>query len=131
MKHTVKNVNSEALADHYGSVKSTSRRRAQVRYGAVRDAIQTLESRVLFAAFTPGDLVVVRAGDGIATLSNASSQVSLVELTTAGANPGGGANVINLPSATSGANNVGNFSVGGNTTTEGGLNLSRDGRYVS
>lgn len=73
-----------------------------------------------------GDLLVVRVGDGSTALSAAAFQVSLVEYTRAGAF----VQSIALPFSTT-ANNTGGLTLSGNVATEGGLNSSTDGRYVT
>lgn len=98
---------------------------------APRLALESLESRDVPSAFTAGNLVVLRVGDGVTTLSSAASQGALVELTTAGANPSGGANVIALPSFASGGNNQGGITFSGTANSTAGLNLSSDGQYLT
>ncbi len=72
--------------------------------------------------FTPGNLVVLRIGDGSTTLSSASARVSLVEYT-----PGGTlVQAIDVPST--GTDKLTNS---GSATSEGALSLSADGRYLS
>ncbi|MBL8861515.1 MAG: hypothetical protein JNK02_05835 [Planctomycetes bacterium] len=76
------------------------------------------------AQITPGNLVVVRVGDGSAALSSASTAVFLDEFTTAGAF----VQTIALPTAASGLNQP--LSNSGTATSEGFLNLSADGQYL-
>ena len=80
------------------------------------------------AQFSPGNIVVSRVGDGSTLLTNASAQVQLVEYTTAGVATGV---VVTLPVTTT--NTAGNRACtnSGSSTTEGGLNLSYDGRYLT
>jgi uncharacterized repeat protein (TIGR02543 family) len=82
-------------------------------------------------AFTQGNLVINRVGDGSAALSSAAAKVSVVELTTAGANPVGGANAFFLPNFTSGGNNQGGYTDSGSATSNGMMHLSVDGRYLT
>src|SRR5688500_7710791 len=49
-----------------------------------RLSIQTLEAREVPAAFTPGNVVIYRVGDGIAALTGNGSAVFLDEYTPAG-----------------------------------------------
>jgi len=66
------------------------------------------------AAFTAGNLVVERVGDGIATLSSAATPVSVIEYTSSGSS----IQTLNLPS--SGANQV---TDSGSATSNGYLNF--------
>jgi hypothetical protein len=76
------------------------------------------------AQFAGGNLVVVRLGDGVNTLSNAAQAVFLDEYTTAGAPM----HTVALPTAVAGANLQ--ITNSGTATSEGYLNLSGDGRYL-
>lgn len=76
------------------------------------------------SGFTPGNLVVVRVGDGTATLTNASTAVFLDEYTSAGAF------VQSVALPTSVAGNQYPLTNSGVATSEGYLNLSDDGRYL-
>ncbi len=82
------------------------------------------------AAFTPGNLVINRIGNGTAPLgSSAAVPISLIEFTTVGVTTG---NVIFLPSFTTGGNNQGGFTdTGSNAAIGGFLHRSVDGRYLS
>jgi len=75
------------------------------------------------AQYTPGNLVVLRIGDGGATLTNASAPTSLDEYTPAGVL----VNSITFNNAPGTANKLTNT---GNSTSEGILTLSADGRYL-
>ncbi|HVF98175.1 MAG TPA: choice-of-anchor Q domain-containing protein [Flavisolibacter sp.] len=78
-------------------------------------------------AFTTGNLVALRVGDGTAALSTNMSAVNLIEYTTAGSATGVN---VTLGDATSTALN--RLTVGGaNNTYEGQLSLSSDGRYLT
>ncbi len=77
------------------------------------------------SSLTPGNLVVVRVGDGISALSNASQPVFLDEYTTAGAF----VQTIALPTAVVGNNNP--ITNSGTATSEGYLNVSADGQYLT
>lgn len=70
---------------------------------------------------TPGNVVVVRVGDGSAAVSNAATAVNLVEYTPAGVE------VQTIALATTGDNA---FTVQGTATTEGFPNVSTDGKYI-
>ena len=74
---------------------------------------------------TPGNLVVVRVGDGTSALSNASTAVFLDEYTPSGAL----VQSIPLPTALSGANHA--LTLSGTASTEGALSLSPNGQYLS
>ncbi|HTT57235.1 MAG TPA: ExeM/NucH family extracellular endonuclease [Opitutaceae bacterium] len=76
------------------------------------------------AAFTPGNLVVVRVGTGSAALSSSAAAVFLDEYTPAGAL----VQSVALPTAPSLPNRQ--FSLSGTATSEGALALSVDGRYL-
>lgn len=80
------------------------------------------------AAFTAGNLVVNRIGNGTTTLSNAAFPIALVEFTPSGTSTG---NIINLPSFTTGGNNQGGFTDSGTATSNGQLNRSGDGQFLS
>ncbi len=94
-------------------------------------ALCHLISGAAFAAtpFTQGNLVVDRVGDGSTTLATSATQVSVIELTTAGANPSGGANVILMPTKSSA--NAGGLTDNGTSKTQGHFNRSANGQYVS
>jgi hypothetical protein len=74
---------------------------------------------------TAGNLVVVQAGDGSATLSSAATAAFLKEYTTAGALQ----QTINLPTSVSGANQQ--LTLSGSSTSEGFLALSANGQYLT
>jgi len=77
------------------------------------------------AAFTPGDLVVVRVGDGIAALTGNATLANLLEYT-----PGGSLiQTIPLPIAAVGANQP--LTLSGSATSEGFLTLSANGQYLT
>jgi len=79
--------------------------------------------RVTDGSFSEGNLVVVKVGTGSGTLSNSSVPVSLAEYTTTG-----DATVsVDVPSATAGSRLV----MSGSATSEGQLNLSADGQYLT
>jgi hypothetical protein len=74
------------------------------------------------AQYTPGNLVVLRVGEGTNSLSNASAPTYLDEYTPAGVRQSS-----ILLNATGTANKLTN---GGNATSEGLVTLSSDGRYL-
>src|SRR5262245_52851483 len=74
--------------------------------------------------FTPGNVVVVRVGDGSATLSNASTAVFLDEYSPSGTL----VQTIVMPTAVAGSNNP--LTNSGTATSEGYLNLSINGQYL-
>ena len=69
------------------------------------------------AQFTPGDLVVVRVGDGVNALANSTGPISLLELNTSGTLVG---SPIGIPSGTGG------LQISGTATSEGQLLLNAD-----
>ena len=73
------------------------------------------------APFTPGSVVVLRAGDGAASLSNLSTQLFLDEFTATGSF----VQTIVIP--TTGLNRL---TIVGNATTEGHMTLSPNGSYL-
>ncbi|WP_027346658.1 ExeM/NucH family extracellular endonuclease [Hamadaea tsunoensis] len=73
----------------------------------------------------PGDVVVLRVGDGSAALSNAATAVFLDEYTPSGTL----VRTTALPTAAAGANR--RLTVSGSATSEGALALSADGRYLT
>jgi hypothetical protein len=77
------------------------------------------------APFTAGNLVVTRVGDGSAALGNTATAVFLDEYTTSGAL----VQSVALPTAAAGANNI--LTASGSATSEMGLTLSQDGRFLA
>ncbi len=75
-------------------------------------------------AFTPGNLVVYRVGNGISPLSSTGNVVFLDEYTTNGAF----VQSVPLPSAQTGNNSA--FVASGTAGSEGGLSLSTNGLYL-
>lgn len=82
------------------------------------------DQRVPEAAFTPGNLVIYRVGDGVAALTNAATPVFLDEYTPAGTL----VQSIALPTAVSGANR--RLTASGTATSEGLITRSVDGQYL-
>lgn len=78
---------------------------------------------VLAAPFAPGNLVVVRVGDGSAALTGAATAVFLDEYTPSGTL----VQTIDLPTSVSGNNRI--LTVSGNATAEN-ITRSADGRYL-
>lgn len=76
------------------------------------------------AQITPGNVVVMRVGDGTAALSNSSTAAFLDEYTSAGAF----VQSIALPTAASAPNLP--MTLSGTATSEGFLSLSGDGQYL-
>lgn len=76
------------------------------------------------AAFTPGNIVVVRVGTGAAALGSAATATFLDEYTPAGVL----VQSIPLPTADAGANQT--LTLAGSATSEGLLTTSVDGRYL-
>ena len=77
------------------------------------------------AAFTSGNIVVSRVGDGSGALTNAATAVFLDEYTPAGVL----VQSIPMPTTASGSNK--RFTNSGSATSEGALTLSTDGRYLT
>ncbi len=77
------------------------------------------------APFTPGNIVVVRVGDGSATLNPAATSVFLDEYTTDGVF----VQSIAVPTTTIGIQR--RLTLAGNATSEGGLSRSVDGRFLT
>jgi hypothetical protein len=76
------------------------------------------------APFTPGNLVVVRVGDGSATLTSAATATFLVEYTPSGTL----VQTVALPVADAGANQT--LTISGTSTADGQLTRSVDGAYL-
>lgn len=77
------------------------------------------------ASFTPGNIVVVRIGDGSAALTNAATAVFLDEYTPAGTI----VQTISLPTTVSGNNK--RLTMSGTSTSDGALALSSNGQYLT
>lgn len=75
--------------------------------------------------FTPGNIVVVRIGDGTAAPTSAATAVFLDEYTIGGVF----VQTIALPTADNGSNQT--FTLSGTATSEGSLNLSGNGQYLT
>jgi hypothetical protein len=84
-------------------------------------SVEVLEDRALLAAFTPGDVVIYRAGDGSGPLINTGNVVFLDEYTPSGTL----VQSIALPST--GTNKL---ISSGTATSEGLLNLAADGQSL-
>src|ERR1043166_1195149 len=76
------------------------------------------------AAFTPGNLVIYRVGDGSAGLTSNATAVFLDEYTTSGTL----VQSVAMPTSVSGANK--RLTASGNSTSEGYLSRSADGQYL-
>src|SRR5262245_5998952 len=74
--------------------------------------------------FTQGTLVVVRVGDGSATIGTTATAVFLDEYATTGTL----VQTIAMPTAVSGSNKI--CTVKGTAVSEASLTLSADGRYL-
>ena len=95
----------------------------------LRMRLLPLLSSFLFAAaataqLNPGNLVVLRVGDGLNPLSNASQALFLDEFTTSGSF----VQTIVLPTAASGANLP--IACSGTATSEGNLQLAENGQFL-
>ena len=94
------------------------------RVTPVRLSIQNLENRVVPAAFTPGNVVIYRVGDGAAALSGNGSAVFLDEYTPTGTL----VQTVAMPTTANG--NQKQLISGGNATAEGLMTRSADGNYL-
>jgi hypothetical protein len=92
--------------------------------GLVRIALTAALAGAAIAQVAPGDLVVVRIGDGSAPPTSAATAVFLDEYTPAGLL----VQTIPLPTSVSGTNQP--LTNSGVATSEGNLQLSVDGRYL-
>src|SRR4051812_38636568 len=97
-----------------------SRRRKVSRLSRLSVSVgpEHLEQRQLFAAFTPGDLVVLQAGSGSGGLSSSAPPVFLKEFSPAGSS----VQSLPLPTTVSGSNRA--LTLAGNDPAEGGLSRS-------
>jgi hypothetical protein len=91
-----------------------------LRISLVAAALTALAS----AQISPGNLVVVRVGDGTAGLSNGATPVTLDQFTVAGVP------VNSIPMPTNLNGNHRRVTNSGTATSEGGLTQSADGRYL-
>ncbi|MBO0698761.1 MAG: cadherin domain-containing protein, partial [Zavarzinella sp.] len=89
-----------------------------------RLVIETLECRDVPAAFTPGDVVIYRTGDGTTTLGSTGNAVFLDEYSPTGTL----VQSISMPTTVSGANKQ--LIAVGNATAEGLMTRSADGGYL-
>lgn len=103
-----------------GSARRGSRARVRLRPGVSDPA---LEDRVAMAAFTPGNVVIQRVGDGLSALTNNGAKVFLDEFTPDGVL----VQSIEMPSFGSSPNLV----ASGLGVTEGLLTRSVDGRFLA
>jgi hypothetical protein len=90
---------------------------------AVTNSVKIIQT--VTKAFTPGNLIVERIGDGVVPLSSGGTQVFLDEYTPAGAI----VQSIALPIADSGSTHI--LTLSGAANTEGGLTMSGDGHYLT
>jgi hypothetical protein len=84
-----------------------------------------LASASAASAFTAGNLVVSRVGDGSAALSGNASAVFVDQYTTGGSF----VNALAMPTTASGSNFA--FTLGATATSVGHITLSDDGKYVT
>jgi len=78
--------------------------------------------------FTPGNLVVVRVGDGKEVVSDSAEPVSLVEYSVSNSES---VNEIAIPSFSGGGNNQGGLTLNGLSGYSGMVNLSADGKWLT
>jgi hypothetical protein len=100
-----------------------ARRGTRRRLPARRPIIELLETRLTPAPFTPGNLVLVRVGDGMAGLTSSATQTFLDEYTTTGTFTG---NSVALPTTAGSA-----LTLSGTGTSEGYLAGSVDGHSLT
>ena len=108
---------------------SASRRRARVVVRPVPclGSVERLEDRALLAAFTAGNVVVYRVGTGSGDLVNTGNPVFLDEYDA------NGILVQSVPLPATDPDGIGPnraLIASGTATSEGGLSLSADGRYL-
>src|SRR3954470_8582522 len=105
-----------------------TRRHVPMSPRSLRGPLLALASLVLSfahaAAFTPGNIVVYRIGDGSAALSNLATPVFLDEYSPAGSL----VQTVPLPTVAAGANNP--LTGSGTATSEGLLTRSTDKAYL-
>lgn len=95
------------------------------RRSARKLSIENLERREVPAAFTPGNLVIVRIGTGAAALSGAAADVFLDEYAPTGGSP---VQSIAMPIADNGANQI--LTMSGSSTSDGHLTRSTNGEFL-
>jgi hypothetical protein len=95
-----------------------------IMFGLVFQVIEP--QPVKAAGFAPGNLVVLRVGDGSAALSNAATAVFLDEYATSGGAP---VQTIAMPTSVNGNN--ARLTNSGSATSEGALARSADGKYLT
>lgn len=96
----------------------------QTRRRHFRAALEQLEDRSLMAAFTPGNLVIYRVGDGAAGLVNTGAAVFLDEFSPSGTL----VQSVAMPTTANGQQNP--LIASGTANSEGLLTRSVDGRYL-
>lgn len=84
-------------------------------------------NQALATGITAGNLVVVQAGDGVASLSSAAAQVAVKEYTTGGTL----VQAINMPTTAGSGSTPNPFVLQGSATSEGFITLSTDGNYLT
>ncbi len=92
-----------------------------------RGAYEFTGTPATIPAFAPGNIAVLRVGNGTTTLSTNAAAANILEYTPSGT---AGAMNVELSNASSAAPKRLVFS-GDNTALEGQLNLSQDGRYLT
>ncbi len=117
-----------------GSNGSARRHSAAKRSRRAHLRIEWLEDRVVMSAFTPGDLVVYRAGDSthnVGTSGSTAVPIYLDEYTPSGVF----VQSIELTTGTGGNGTVGNptpdYTDSGKATNDGSMTLGPDGQYLA
>lgn len=106
-----------------GTSTITATQSGNSNYNAATAVTQTLT--VTNAPFTAGNLVVVRVGTGTGSLASSGTAVFLNEYSTTGT----AGTTVALPTSTSGSTN--RIVESGTASSEGTLNLSADGQYLT
>jgi hypothetical protein len=95
-----------------------------VARGAALAVVMAAGAAASGAAFTAGNIVVLTAGDGSATLSSAATPIFLNEFTPSGTL------VQTIPMPTAAGGSMRAFAQSGSATSEGALSRSADGHYL-
>ncbi|MGZ4037298.1 MAG: T9SS type A sorting domain-containing protein [Bacteroidia bacterium] len=102
------------------TIKNTGTSGLNLKRSLVASVLFLFSASAIFAQFAAGNLVVLQAGDGVATLANTGNQIILKEYT-----PSGSAG-LTVPVSTS----VNPLVISGSATSEGVLSLSANNKYL-
>src|SRR4051812_38401035 len=100
-------------------------RRTRQTWSSALLACERLEPRRMLAAFTAGDLAVIRLGDGTAALGSTTAAVFIDEYSP------NGTLVQSIPIATADNGSQHALTIGGTAGSEGNLNLSVNGQFLT